>query len=45
MNLGVSFAPLVPAYVVWAAFGAAALISILLLVARGRGAPVRAMAL
>ena len=45
MNLGVSFAPLVPAYVVWAAFGAAALISILLLVARGRGAPVRAMAM
>ena len=45
MNLGVSFAPLVPAYAVWAAFGAAVLISILLLIARSRGAPVRAIAL
>ena len=45
MNLGVSFAPLVPSYVVWAAFGVAALISILLLVARSRGAPLRALAL
>jgi hypothetical protein len=45
LNLGVSFAPLVPAYVVWAAFGAALLISILLLLARSRGAPVRAVAL
>ncbi len=44
-NLGVSFAPLVPAYVVWAAFGAAALISAMLLLARSRGAPVRAIAL
>jgi len=34
MNLGVSFAPLVPAYVVWAGFGAAVLIAILLLVGR-----------
>src|ERR1035438_3077678 len=45
MNLGVSFAPLVPAYVVWAAFGAALLISIVLLLARSRGAPMRAIAL
>jgi hypothetical protein len=45
MNLGVSFAPLVPAYVVWAALGVAVLISALLLVARSRGAPVRAIAL
>ena len=45
MNLGVSFAPLVPAYVVWSAFGAAVLISILLLLARRRGAWVRAIAL
>ena len=45
MNLGVSFAPLVPAYVVWAAFGVAALISAVLLLARSRGAPVRAAAL
>src|SRR3990170_4641492 len=45
MNLGVSFAPLVPAYLVWAAFGVAVAISILLLIVRSRGAPVRAMAL
>ncbi|MBI4367229.1 MAG: hypothetical protein HY543_10455 [Deltaproteobacteria bacterium] len=45
MNLGVSFAPLVPAYVVWAAFGVAVLISALLLLARSRGALVRAIAL
>ncbi len=45
MNLGVSFAPLVPAYVVWASFAAAVLISIMLLLARSRGAPVRAVAL
>ncbi len=45
MNLGISFAPLVPASVVWAAFGVAALISILLLLARSRGAPIRALAL
>ena len=45
MNLGVSFAPLVPAYVVWSAFGAAVLISILLLLARSRGAWMRAIAL
>ncbi len=45
MNLGVAFAPLVPDYVVWAGFGAAILISILLLVARSRGALVRAIAM
>ena len=45
MNLGVSFAPLLPAYVVWAAFGLAVLISIVLLRARSRGAPMRALAL
>jgi hypothetical protein len=45
LNLGVSFAPLVPAYVVWAAFGTALLISIMLLLARSRGAAVRAVAL
>jgi hypothetical protein len=45
MNLGVSFAPLVPDYVVWAAFGVAVFISALLLLARSRGAPVRAIAL
>ena len=45
MNLGVSFAPLVPAYVVWAAFGAALLIAVVLLLARSRGAAMRAVAL
>src|SRR5262249_45361881 len=45
VNLGVSFAPLVPAYVVWAAFAVAILISIVLLVARSRGAALRAVAL
>ncbi len=44
-NLGVSFAPLMPAYVVWTAFGVAALISIVLLLVRSRGAPMRALAL
>src|SRR6185437_14480484 len=45
MNLGVSFAPLVPDYVVWAAFGASVVISALLLLARSRGAVLRAIAL
>jgi hypothetical protein len=45
LNLGVSFAPLVPAYVVWAAFGVAVVISLMLLLARSRGAPMRAAAL
>jgi hypothetical protein len=45
MNLGVSFAPLVPAYVVWAAFAVSVIISILLLLARSRGAALRALAL
>jgi hypothetical protein len=45
MNLGVSFAPLVPDYVVWAALAVAVLIAALLLIARSRGAPVRAIAL
>src|SRR5579862_388349 len=45
MNLGVSFAPLMPDHVVWAAFGAAVLISALLLLARSRGALMRAIAL
>ncbi len=45
MNLGVSFAPLVPDTVVWASAGVALLISIVLLVARSRGALMRATAL
>jgi len=45
LNLGVSFAPLVPAYVVWAAFAVAALLAATLLVARSRGAVMRAIAM
>jgi hypothetical protein len=45
LNLGVAFSPLVPEYVIWAAFGAAVVISLLLVAARGRGALVRAIAL
>jgi hypothetical protein len=45
LNLGISFAPLVPPYVVWAAFVVAVLISAVLLFARSRGAPLRALAL
>jgi len=45
LNLGVSFAPLVPAYVVWAGFGAAVLMSLLLLITRSRGAVLRTVAM
>lgn len=45
MNLGVAFAPLVPQYVVWTAFGVAVLLSILLLIARSRGAVMRTIAM
>ena len=45
MNLGISFAPLVPDYVVWVALGVAIFIGALLMVARSRGAWVRVIAL
>ncbi len=45
MNLGISFAPLVPAYVLWAAAAVAAVIAVLPLLARRRGAWMRALAL
>jgi len=45
MNLGVSFAPLVPSDVVWTALAVAVLLSAALLLARSRGALVRAVAL
>jgi len=45
MNLGISFAPLVPDYVIWAGLVVALLISGLLLTARSRGAAARAAAL
>jgi len=44
MNLGVAFAPLVGAQVLWAAIAAAVILSLLLLVSRSRGAAVRALA-
>jgi hypothetical protein len=45
VNLGVSFAPLLPATFVWTAFGMALLVSVMLLLARSRGAATRALAL
>ena len=45
MNLGVSFAPLVPEYAVWTAFAVAALLAATLLFTRSRGALVRAVAM
>ncbi|MGZ9112482.1 MAG: hypothetical protein ACXW3X_15755, partial [Rhodoplanes sp.] len=45
MNFGISFAPLVTPYVLWAALAAAAVVVALLFVARGRGAALRALAL
>ncbi|MFD2182285.1 hypothetical protein [Rhodoplanes azumiensis] len=45
MTFGLSFAPLVPDYVVWAAAAVAAVIALLLIVARMRGALIRTLAL
>jgi hypothetical protein len=45
VNLGVAFAPLVAAQVLWAAIAAACILSLLLFVSRSRGAVVRALAL
>ncbi len=45
MNLGISFSPLVPAYMVWAAAAIAFVLSLLLVFARARAALVRAIAL
>lgn len=45
MGLGVSFAPLVPLYILWAACAIAFVIAALLLVSRSRGASIRALAL
>ena len=45
MNLGISFAPLVPDYVVWSALAVAAVLSTLLLASRSRGAFMRTAAL
>ena len=45
MNFGVSFSPLVPAYMVWAAAAVAFAIALLLVLGRSRGALARAVAL
>jgi Putative glutamine amidotransferase len=45
LNLGITFAPLVSDYVFWAALGASVLVSILLVLARSRGAALRTFAL
>ena len=45
MNFGIAFAPLVPAYVLWAAIIVAAVVAGLLLFARSRGALIRTVAL
>jgi hypothetical protein len=45
VNLGIAFAPLVPEYIVWAGLALAVVISALLLLARSRGALIRAGAL
>ncbi len=45
MNFGIAFAPLVPAYVLWAAGIVAFLVTALLLFIRSRGALVRGTAL
>lgn len=45
MGLGISFSPLVPSYLVWAACAGALLVALLLVVSRARGALVRSAAL
>ncbi len=45
MSFGVSFSPLVPSYIVWAAAGVACLIALLVVLGRSRGAVARIIAL
>jgi len=45
LNLGISFSPLVPAYMVWTAVAVALVLSLLLVFARARAALIRAIAL
>ena len=45
MNLGISFAPLVPDYLVWSALAVAVVLAILLVASRSRGAFMRIAAL
>ena len=44
MNLGISFSPLVPAYIIWAAVAVAFALSLLLVFARTRAGLIRAVA-
>src|SRR5271167_2972489 len=45
MNLGVAFAPLIGAQILWAALAVAGILAVLLLVSRSRGAVIRTLAL
>ncbi|MEI7804627.1 MAG: hypothetical protein WCI56_04800 [Hyphomicrobiales bacterium] len=45
MNLGISFAPLLPSYVVWTAMGVAIAMAVLLVLVRSPGATLRIVAL
>jgi hypothetical protein len=45
LNFGISFSPLVPTYIVWAAVGVAFLVSLLVVFGRSRGAVIRVIAL
>jgi hypothetical protein len=45
LNLGVAFAPLVSVQILWAALAAVAILSVLLVVSRSRGAAIRALGL
>ena len=45
LGFGVAFAPLVPAYVLWAAAGVALMLAVLLVAVRSRGGIVRTLAL
>ena len=45
MNLGIAFAPLLGSQVLWAAAVAAAILALVLFIARSRGAAIRALAL
>src|ERR1700738_1324642 len=42
MNFGISFSPIVPTYIMWAAVAVAAAVAVLLAAARSRGALARA---
>jgi hypothetical protein len=45
LNLGIAFAPLVGSQVLWTAAAAAAILTVVLFIARSRGAAIRALAL